>query len=170
MGSCNHWHSLPVPTFLPGFTANSMANMFPRIFQCQLRGSNSRLGWHTCPVILRRNHTKYVLCMQISNNMPKFSTSSTHLNKETMNNHGNKVDIGPGTWQEVYHGVLATQIKMVKTFSLSTTLIGLAFQPILIQKASDTNLGLVVAMGSFIGFFTFVTPMLIHWITRKYVT
>lgn len=25
-------------------------------------------------------------------------------------------------------------------------------------------------MGSFIGFFTFVTPFLIHWITKKYVT
>merc|ERR1712198_317274 len=43
-------------------------------------------------------------------------------------------------------------------------------QPVLVQKVGETSLGLVVAMGSFIGFFTFVTPLLIHWITKKYVT
>ncbi|XP_042877528.1 transmembrane protein 70 homolog, mitochondrial-like [Penaeus japonicus] len=81
-----------------------------------------------------------------------------------------EVDIGPGTWQEIYRGILATQIRMVKTFSLSTTMLGLMMQPIIVQKASETSFGIVVAMGSFIGFFTFVTPLLIHWITKKYVT
>ncbi|XP_042886511.1 transmembrane protein 70 homolog, mitochondrial-like [Penaeus japonicus] len=81
-----------------------------------------------------------------------------------------EVDIGPGTWQEIYRGILATQIRMVKTFSLSTTMLGLMMQPIIVQKAAETSFGIVVAMGSFIGFFTFVTPLLIHWITKKYVT
>ncbi|XP_063602420.1 transmembrane protein 70 homolog, mitochondrial-like [Penaeus indicus] len=82
----------------------------------------------------------------------------------------NEVDIGPGTWQEIYRGILSTQIRMVKTFSLSTTMLGLMMQPMLVQKATETSFGIVVAMGSFIGFFTFVTPLLIHWITKKYVT
>lgn len=33
-----------------------------------------------------------------------------------------------------------------------------------------THAGMIVAVGSFVGFFTFVTPLLIHWITKKYVT
>ncbi|XP_076029945.1 transmembrane protein 70 homolog, mitochondrial isoform X2 [Oratosquilla oratoria] len=81
-----------------------------------------------------------------------------------------EVDIGPGTWKEVYNGILTTQIRMVKVFSLSTSIMGLSVQPILVQKLTDSGLGLVVAMGSFIGFFTFVTPLIIHWITKKYVT
>lgn len=43
------------------------------------------------------------------------------------------VDIGPGTWKEIYHGILSTQIKMVKFFSLSTSILGLSVQPILFQ-------------------------------------
>ncbi|XP_064090549.1 transmembrane protein 70 homolog, mitochondrial-like [Macrobrachium nipponense] len=80
------------------------------------------------------------------------------------------VDIGPGTWKEVYHGILTTQIRMVKVFSLSTSFIGLSMQPLLFQKVVGTGAGLAIAAGSFIGFFTFVTPFLIHWITKKYVT
>ncbi|KAK4291114.1 hypothetical protein Pmani_036034 [Petrolisthes manimaculis] len=81
----------------------------------------------------------------------------------------NEVDIGPGTWQEIYHGVLATQIKIVKTFSLSTSLLGVCIQPVIFQSAGS-HVGLAVAVGSFVGFFTFVTPFLIHWISKKYVT
>lgn len=81
-----------------------------------------------------------------------------------------KVDIGPGTWQEVYHGILSTQVRMVKVFSLSTSCLGLMMQPLLFQKALGSGVGFVIAAGSFVGFFTFVTPLLIHWITKKYVT
>lgn len=38
------------------------------------------------------------------------------------------------------------------------------------QKILGTSAGMLVAVGSFVGFFTFVTPLLIHWITKKYVT
>lgn len=98
---------------------------------------------------------------------------SRNLSKESQPSPLNKeenVDIGPGTWKEIYHGILSTQIKMVKFFSLSTSILGLSVQPILFQKVLGTNAGILVAVGSFVGFFTFVTPLLIHWITKKYVT
>lgn len=81
-----------------------------------------------------------------------------------------EVDIGPGTWTEIYHGILSTQIRMIKMFSLSTSCLGLMVQPILLQKVVGTHMGVMIGVGSFVGFFTFVTPLLIHWITKKYVT
>jgi len=72
--------------------------------------------------------------------------------------------------QEVYRGILSTQIKLVKTFSLCTSLIGLAFQPVLYTYSSQGNLAVVVASGAFLSFFTFATPLLIHTISKKYVT
>ncbi|XP_053642652.2 transmembrane protein 70 homolog, mitochondrial [Cherax quadricarinatus] len=94
-------------------------------------------------------------------------------NKEIKTSSSNtepKVDIGPGTWKEIYHGILSTQIKMVKTFSLSTSFLGLMVQPVLLQKVVGTQMGVILAVGSFVGFFTFITPLIIHWITKKYVT
>ncbi len=72
---------------------------------------------------------------------------------------------------EVYKGILSAQIKLVKGFSLTTSLIGLACQPVIYYKAQTAqSLGLVVATGAFISFFTFATPFLIHFVSKKYVT
>ncbi|KAF4521352.1 hypothetical protein B566_EDAN006941 [Ephemera danica] len=72
---------------------------------------------------------------------------------------------------EVYYGNLTPQIRSVKIFSLVTSATGLAAQPLLLQKAAELNsLGLGIAIGSFVGFFTFITPFLLHWMTKKYVT
>lgn len=112
--------------------------------------------------ICGRSHQPLLLSRNLSSHN---SNQGSQVDKET-----NSVDIGPGTWKEIYHGILSTQIKMVKFFSLSTSILGLSVQPILFQKLLGTNAGMIVAVGSFIGFFTFVTPLLIHWITKKYVT
>jgi len=71
--------------------------------------------------------------------------------------------------QEIYNGILSTQIKLVKTFSLTTSCIGLAVQPVL-WTYSTANAAVVVGAGAFLGFFTFVTPLLIHSFSKKYVT
>ncbi|XP_055690831.1 transmembrane protein 70 homolog, mitochondrial [Lutzomyia longipalpis] len=71
----------------------------------------------------------------------------------------------------VYEGPLSSRIKAVKIFSLSTSIAGLAAQPIVIEQASKIGgTFMVVLMSGFVGFFTFVTPFLLHWITKKYVT
>jgi len=73
--------------------------------------------------------------------------------------------------QEIYEGILSTQIKLVKTFSLMTSCIGLAFQPILYSYShTGGNVAVVVATGAVISFFTLGTPLLIHSVSKKYVT
>lgn len=71
----------------------------------------------------------------------------------------------------VYYGALAPRMKAVKIFSLTTSLAGLAAQPILLEQG--LNMGgkpMAVFLCGFAGFFTFVTPLLLHFITKKYVT
>lgn len=48
---------------------------------------------------------------------------------------------------------------------------GIIGQPFLYSAVISTgNVPVIVAAYSFIGFFTFVTPLLLHLITKKYVT
>ncbi|KAJ8919951.1 hypothetical protein NQ315_006480 [Exocentrus adspersus] len=56
-------------------------------------------------------------------------------------------------------------------FSLSSSLVGIIAQPFLYQEIASTgNVPIIIASYSFIGFFTVVTPILLHLITRKYIT
>uniref|UniRef100_A0A0K8UN75 Transmembrane protein 70, mitochondrial n=1 Tax=Bactrocera latifrons TaxID=174628 RepID=A0A0K8UN75_BACLA len=71
----------------------------------------------------------------------------------------------------VYYGSLAPRMRAVKVFSLVTSLAGLAAQPILLEQG--LNMGgkpMAAFLCGFAGFFTFVTPLLLHFITKKYVT
>ncbi|XP_071446472.1 transmembrane protein 70 homolog, mitochondrial [Hetaerina americana] len=71
----------------------------------------------------------------------------------------------------VYHGNLTPQVRMVKVFSLCSSIAGLVSQPILYKHASEFGgTGVLIGVATFVGFFTFVTPVLLHLITRKYVT
>lgn len=72
---------------------------------------------------------------------------------------------------QVYNGILTPQIRMVKVFSLATSLGGIVAQPILLEQASKIGgTPMIVAICGFAGFFTFVTPFLLHLITKRYVT
>lgn len=71
----------------------------------------------------------------------------------------------------IYTGSLAPRMKAVKVFSLTTSLTGLAAQPILMEQGMKIGgTGMAVAICTVAGFFTFVTPLLLHFITKKYVT
>ncbi|XP_044269747.1 transmembrane protein 70 homolog, mitochondrial [Tribolium madens] len=73
--------------------------------------------------------------------------------------------------KEIYYGILTPQIKAVKVFSLSSSIVGIVGQPFLYKAILSTgNVPVIVAAYSFIGFFTLVTPFLLHLITKKYVT
>ncbi|KAH8378623.1 hypothetical protein KR009_000374 [Drosophila setifemur] len=73
--------------------------------------------------------------------------------------------------QRIYYGTLAPRMKLVKFFSLSTSLAGIAAQPILLEQGMKIGgTGMAVFLCSVGGFFTFVTPLLLHFITKKYVT
>lgn len=85
-----------------------------------------------------------------------FSTSSAHFSED-----GNVV----------YRGNLAQAVRGVKVFSYSSSAISLCFLAyILLQKGIGVNsLVLKVAFCGVIGFFTFLTPIILHHITKGYV-
>ncbi|XP_056634112.1 transmembrane protein 70 homolog, mitochondrial [Diorhabda sublineata] len=73
--------------------------------------------------------------------------------------------------KQIYWGNLTPQIKAVKIFSLSSSLVGVISQPFLYKEIASTgNVPVIVAAYTAIGFFTVVTPILLHFITKKYVT
>ncbi|XP_017956080.1 transmembrane protein 70 homolog, mitochondrial [Drosophila navojoa] len=73
--------------------------------------------------------------------------------------------------KRIYYGTLAPRMRLVKLFSLSTSLAGLAAQPILMEQGMKIGgTGMAVFLCSVGGFFTFVTPILLHLVTKKYVT
>lgn len=73
--------------------------------------------------------------------------------------------------EKIYTGPLTPHIKGVKIFSLGSSVTGLLAQPIIIQEANAIgSTSLLVGLCSIVGFFTFVTPVLLHMITKKYVT
>lgn len=58
-----------------------------------------------------------------------------------------------------------------QVFSLSSSVIGMLAQPLLYKEIVSTgSVPMIVAAYSFVGLFTFVTPLLLHLITKKYVT
>lgn len=75
-------------------------------------------------------------------------------------------------WQNIYKGMLAPRIRNLKIVSFMTSGIGLCIQPLLLQKAAEVGSSLAATIGvcTIAGFFTFITPVLIHLVTRKYVT
>jgi transmembrane protein 70, mitochondrial len=73
--------------------------------------------------------------------------------------------------EQIYYGPLTPQIKAVKIFSLTSSMAGLLSQPIIVKQASAIgSTSLLVVICSMVGFFTFITPLLLHFITKKYVT
>lgn len=71
---------------------------------------------------------------------------------------------------QVYYGALTPQIRAVKIFSLMSSVAGLASQPILIHQMPNLGTPIVVTLLGFVGLFTYVTPFLLHMVTKKYVT
>uniref|UniRef100_A0A1A9WY59 Transmembrane protein 70 homolog, mitochondrial n=1 Tax=Glossina brevipalpis TaxID=37001 RepID=A0A1A9WY59_9MUSC len=82
-----------------------------------------------------------------------------------------KNDNETGGLQSIYCGSLNERMKAVKVFSLTTSLVGLVAQPVLMEQSVKLGgTALAVFICGFAGFFTFVTPFLLHFITKKYVT
>lgn len=88
--------------------------------------------------------------------VPLHKTLSTQATKNT-----------DASYAVVYNGKLERDIIRVKLFSLTTSVMGLVFQPILYNQAS--SLPVLIATCSVAGFFTFVTPVLLHQLAKRYV-
>lgn len=116
--------------------------------------------------LIKLNQRSMTSCFQTSNLLASSSVyqncfcrlNSTSTSQTTSKN-------------QIYFGTLTPKIRAVKVFSLSTSVIGLAAQPMLIEKASQIGgTSIVILVCSFVGFFTFITPLVLHFITKKYVT
>lgn len=92
------------------------------------------------------------------------------IQKISERHYANKIN-SDTKFERIYYGPLTPQIKAVKVFSLSSSAAGLIAQPIILKEASSIgSTSLLIAICSVVGFFTFVTPLLLHFITKKYVT
>lgn len=70
----------------------------------------------------------------------------------------------------VYKGPLIGKIKALKYLSLTTSMISLAAQPIIILKANEIGSGVFAAVfASSLGAIVFLTPFLINLVTKRYV-
>ncbi|KAF7993834.1 hypothetical protein HCN44_011103 [Aphidius gifuensis] len=73
--------------------------------------------------------------------------------------------------ETIYTGKLTNNVKHIKFFSLTTSTVGLLLQPYLLPKIMESGSTASTVMAAVMfGFFTICTPMLLHVITRKYVT
>jgi transmembrane protein 70 len=70
----------------------------------------------------------------------------------------------------VYIGTMARLVRFVKIFSISTSLMGISVQPLIYNQVADLHWALALMVGSVASFFVFVTPVLLHIITKRYVT
>lgn len=70
----------------------------------------------------------------------------------------------------IYVGTLARYVRIVKVFSLSTSVAGICLQPFIYQKLSALPVILAVAVGGFASFFIYMTPLLLHLVSKRYVT
>lgn len=69
----------------------------------------------------------------------------------------------------VYTGKMTQYVKGLKTLSLSTSLLALLAQPMVLSAAKDDLVFKAGVMGS-ISAVVFFTPALVHFVTKKYVT
>lgn len=76
----------------------------------------------------------------------------------------------PSPLINIQTGNLANKMWRVKFISLSTSVLGICSQPYLIERSSELmgTVG-VVAICGMAGFFAFITPILLHFVVKKYV-
>lgn len=139
------WH-LPASTYVTGSNQNSNA--------VQLKLCKS------LPKLAINQHVQRFLCS---------TSSSNNSNKQSTDDSTKDTGDSDGVIS-IYEGKYTKQILRVKMFSLTTSAMGLVAQPVLWQKGLEVSgTGLSVLICSVAGIFTFVTPLLLHFVTKKYV-
>lgn len=110
--------------------------------------------------------------MLIGGGRKTLSTAATTPTTATVKVKGKKLVEEPEETEPhlIYSGPLTRQMRSLKVFSLTTSGMGLGMQPVLWEKAGEVHLAANVAVFGMVGFFTFVTPFLIHSLCKKYVT
>lgn len=122
-----------------------------------------------CSSLIRANHIAHILS-PVKLAAPTSSGQIPNLVRLSSSNAEHS-RTSPAEPEQIYYGTLSPKIRAVKVFSLSTSIVGLAVQPMLIEQGTKMGgVPMVVFLCGFAGLFTFVTPALLHFITKKYVT
>ncbi|XP_065342716.1 transmembrane protein 70 homolog, mitochondrial [Cloeon dipterum] len=96
---------------------------------------------------------------------PSIVSSSNKLHCNTFS-----TKVGDGKDEKIYQGGLVPHVRRIKYFTLSTSVLGVAVQPVIWTKfLAKVGAGMAYSMLTFVSFFTIVTPLLIHYVTKKYV-
>jgi len=116
-------------------------------------------------------HVNYVTSSQL------LSTVSTKVDRANKQFAESSTSIKPkpecdqnGDTDVIYIGTLARHVRIVKVFSLSTSVAGICLQPFIYTKLSALPVILAVAVGGFASFFIYLTPLLLHLVSKRYVT
>jgi len=139
------------------------AASFPSIYSVSTKPTKPPIISRLSAINISPTSHSAIITSPLCSRLSKITVPGTELLSRLCHNTSKEAD------QEIYNGILSTQIKLVKSFSLMTSCIGLAFQPIL-YTYSSANAAVVLGAGVFLSFFTFATPLLIHSISKKYVT
>jgi transmembrane protein 70 len=138
----------------------------------QLRITNSAVSYNrefphpknAMPQICTRNiSTSVVNCSQKESKMDKSPFKLKDFDEESL-------DKGEQNPHVIYTGMLNRQMKHVKIFSITTSVMGLWMQPVIYQNTGEHGMAAMIAALGMVGFFTYVTPFLIHMVCKKYVT
>lgn len=102
-------------------------------------------------------------------NVSRSITTTTNISRSATEKQPPATDEHPDG-ETIYTGKFTRQIIRVKMFSLTTSAMGLVAQPVLWQKGLEVSgTGLSVVVCSVAGLFIFVTPVLLHLVTKKYL-
>ncbi|KAF2901585.1 hypothetical protein ILUMI_04598 [Ignelater luminosus] len=136
-----------------------------------------RTCFRLIPTILKHTNCKQVFLLQNYNSLLKCNqyvvpSSLSHCTLRFASTNTTKsIPTDTDKDIQVYYGILTPQMRAVKLFSLLTSFTGIAAQPFIYKQiGSIDNIPLIIGICSFVGFFTLVTPFLLHFITKKYVT
>lgn len=71
----------------------------------------------------------------------------------------------------IYSGFLTKNIQRIKIFSLTTSVVGLSVQPLVYTQAiaAGTANSLTLPAFAMIGVFAVVTPLLLNFVTKRYI-
>lgn len=73
--------------------------------------------------------------------------------------------------EHIYKGALTNRIRNLKIFSYTTSFISICLQPVIYMKAiEDDNLTTLTIMLAFMNLTAIGSPLVVHWLTRRYVT
>ncbi|KAB5535421.1 hypothetical protein PHYPO_G00117480 [Pangasianodon hypophthalmus] len=102
------------------------------------------------------------------------TSSTSQINKIRACAYGRCYSSRPGSTEDgvlIYTGNLGKAVLGVKFFSYSSSMFSLCMMPLILTKTGIgvSSFAMKAAFCGFIGFFTFLTPVLLHLITKGYV-